>query len=140
MQRPNRTTLTLMTTRGAPMTKKILVIDDEPEIANLLVLELTSYGYEVDTANDGMTGCEKARKLLPDIILLDVMMPGWSGIDTANKLNAYPETYDIPIVFITAMGEDSAAGQYLGKSRFSYLFKPFLINELLPILKNVYGI
>lgn len=129
-----------MSRKGTLMTKKILVIDDEPEIVNLLVLGLTSYGYEVETANDGMTGCEKARKLLPDIILLDVMMPGWSGFDTANKLNTYTETYDIPIIFITGMSEDSSAGQYLGKSRFSYLFKPFQINELLTILTNVYGI
>jgi DNA-binding response OmpR family regulator len=122
------------------MKKKILVIDDEPEIVSLLAIELASHGYEVESANDGMTGFEKARKLVPDIILLDVMMPGWSGFDTANELNTHPQTYDIPIIFMTAMGENSTAGHYLGKSHFSYLFKPFRFNELLTILTNVYGI
>jgi len=122
------------------MTKKILVIDDEPGIANVLVSFLTSNGYEVETANDGITGFEKACKLLPDIILLDVMMPGLSGFDTANELSTNIATYDIPIIFITGADEQSKAGQYLGKSRFSYLFKPFLMGELLSILKGVYGI
>jgi DNA-binding response OmpR family regulator len=129
-----------MAIKGTLMAKKILVIDDEPEIVNLLVIELTSHGYGVETAADGITGFEKAQKLLPDIILLDVMMPGWSGFDTANKLNTHPKTYDIPIIFITAMSDNSSAGQYLGKSRYSYLFKPFHFNELLTILTNVYGI
>jgi two-component system OmpR family response regulator len=122
------------------MTKKILVIDDEQQIVDLLVMDLTSRGYEVETANDGKTGCEKARKFLPDIILLDVMMPGWSGFDAANALSASTETYDIPIVFITAQTGDSPAGRYLGKSRYSYLFKPFHLSELHAILKNVYGV
>lgn len=126
--------------KGAFMTKKILVIDDEQQIVDLLVLELTSRGYQVETANDGRAGCEKARKFLPDIILLDVMMPGWNGFDTANALSTYTETYDIPIVFITAQTGDSAAGQYLGKSRYSYLFKPFSFSELHAILTNVYGV
>lgn len=122
------------------MAKKILVIDDEQQIVDLLAMGLTSCGYEVETANDGQTGCEIARKLLPDLILLDVMMPGWSGFDTANTLSTYTETYDIPIVFITAMGEHSPVGKYLGKSRYSYLFKPFNISELHSIIANVYGV
>ena len=122
------------------MAKKILIIDDEQQVIDLLKLDLTSCGYTVETANDGKAGCEKARKFLPDIILLDVMMPGWSGFDAANALSTYTETYDIPIVFITAMTEDSPVGQYLGKSRYSYLFKPFNLSELHSILTNVYGV
>ena len=122
------------------MAKKILIIDDEPEVVRLLVTELESHGYEVETANDGMAGFEKAKELVPDIVLLDVIMPGWSGFETASRLNAHPKTYDIPIIFITAMSNESSAGKYLGKSRFSYLFKPFRFSELLAILNNVYGL
>jgi len=67
------------------MAKKILIIDDELAVVDVLTARLRVHGFEVEHATDGKTGFEKARKFLPDIILMDVIMPGWSGFETANQ-------------------------------------------------------
>jgi CheY-like chemotaxis protein len=84
---------------------KILVVDDDPEIVTMLSLRLGRRGYDVQTASDGHQAVELAKRELPALILLDVMMPGKSGWEVARALKADPLTEKIKIVMVTAIGE-----------------------------------
>ena len=84
---------------------KILVVDDDPEIVTMLSLRLGRRGYDVQTASDGHKAVELAKRELPALILLDVMMPGKSGWEVARALKADPVTEKIKIVMVTAIGE-----------------------------------
>ena len=83
----------------------ILVVDDDPEIVAMLQMRLTHRGYNVSTANDGNLALELAKRELPDVVLLDVMMPGKSGWEVARALKQDPLTQGIKIVMVTAIGE-----------------------------------
>jgi len=87
---------------------RILVVDDDPEIMTLLSTRLGKSGYKVSTAPDGNKALEVARREHPDLIVLDVMMPGKSGWEVARILKQAPETQDIKIVMFTAMGAANA--------------------------------
>jgi DNA-binding response OmpR family regulator len=121
------------------VARKILIIDDEPDFVKVMVTRLTTHGFDVISASDGETGFEKARKYLPDIILLDVKMPGWSGIETANRLKDNHGTALIPVIFLTGMGLESITTSYLKKNNFHVLAKPFRAEDLLAILTNDFG-
>jgi two-component system alkaline phosphatase synthesis response regulator PhoP len=84
---------------------RILVVDDDPEIVAMLNMRLTKRGYKVTTANDGHEALEIAKKELPDIVLLDVMMPGKSGWEVARALKQDPTTHAVKIVMVSAIGE-----------------------------------
>ena len=83
----------------------ILVVDDDPEIVAMLSTRLTARGYKVSTAGDGRAAIEKAKRELPELVLLDVMMPGKSGWEVARALKQDPVTQAIKIVMVTAIGE-----------------------------------
>lgn len=89
------------------MTKsaKILVVDDDPEIVAMLNARLSKRGYQVSTAFDGNKAIETAKRELPDIVLLDVMMPGKSGWEVARILKQDPVTAGVKIVMVSAIGE-----------------------------------
>ncbi len=89
------------------MTKQpsILVVDDDPEIVSMLGTRLAKRGYKVETAGDGTKALEIAKKVRPDLVLLDVMMPGKSGWEVARALKQDPGTQSIKIVMLTAIGE-----------------------------------
>ena len=89
------------------MTKsaKILVVDDDPEIVAMLNTRLSKRGYTVSTAFDGNKAIELAKRELPDIVLLDVMMPGKSGWEVARALKQDPVTANVKIVMVSAIGE-----------------------------------
>jgi CheY-like chemotaxis protein len=83
----------------------ILVVDDDPEIVTMLSTRLGKRGYHVSTANDGHRALELAKRARPDVVLLDVMMPGKSGWEVARALKQDPVTQGIKIVMVTAIGE-----------------------------------
>lgn len=83
----------------------ILVVDDDPEILAMLTTRLTHRGYQVSSASDGHQALEIAKRDQPDLVLLDVMMPGKSGWEVARALKQDPSTQDIKIVMVTAIGE-----------------------------------
>ena len=116
---------------------KVLVIDDEPPIRLLCRVNLEAEQMEVLEAGDGPTGLETARKEHPDVILLDVMMPGLDGWRVAEELLEDPETSSIPIVFLTARAEarDRARGLDLGG--IDYVTKPFNPTELAPQIRDL---
>jgi|SRR5580704_1240331 two-component system alkaline phosphatase synthesis response regulator PhoP len=83
----------------------ILVVDDDPEIVTLLATRLVKRGYRVATAGDGSSALDIAKRDLPDLVLLDVMMPGKSGWEVARALKQDPATQNTKIVMVTAIGE-----------------------------------
>jgi two-component system alkaline phosphatase synthesis response regulator PhoP len=115
----------------------VLVIDDEPPIRLLCRVNLEAEGMHVLEASDGPTGLEKARNDDPDVILLDVMMPGLDGWQVAEELLEDERTSSIPIVFLTARAEvrDRARGLDLGG--IDYVTKPFNPVELAPLVRDL---
>lgn len=116
------------------MTKRILCIDDDNNICELLKMYLTKEGYEVDVANDGVQGMDLFRARTPDLILLDIMMPnmdGWAVCKEVRKVSG------VPIIMVTAKGEtiDKVLGLELGADDF--IVKPFDMNEVLARIKAV---
>jgi len=83
----------------------ILVVDDDPEIVTMLSTRLSKRGYKVSTASDGHKAIEIAKRELPDVVLLDVMMPGKSGLEVARALKQDPVTQNVKIVMVSAIGE-----------------------------------
>jgi two-component system alkaline phosphatase synthesis response regulator PhoP len=116
---------------------KILVIDDEAPIRLLCRVNLEAEGMDVAEAADGPSGLEKARAESPDVILLDVMMPGLDGWRVAEQLLDDPSTNRIPIVFLTARAEfrDRAKGLDIGG--VDYITKPFNPLELAPLVHDL---
>jgi len=119
------------------MATRVLVIDDESPIRLLCRVNLEAEGMEVLEAADGPSGLEKARAERPDVILLDVMMPGLDGWRVAEELLDDNRTEEIPIVFLTARAElrDRARGIDLGG--VDYVTKPFNPVELAPLVRDL---
>src|SRR5215470_15619803 len=88
-----------------PPAASILIVDDDPEIVSMLSTRLSARGYKVTTASDGHKAIEIAKREQPDVLLLDVMMPGKSGWEVARALKQDPVTQGIKIVMVTAIGE-----------------------------------
>jgi len=111
--------------------KKILIIDDLPENVFLLQDRLESEGFEILTAYDGKSGINKAINELPDLILLDVMMPEMNGIEVCRTLVSNPSTANIPIILVTAKAGAEDTKEGLEAGAFDYIKKPFDRVELL---------
>ncbi|MGH2344290.1 MAG: response regulator transcription factor [Chloroflexota bacterium] len=109
---------------------RILVVDDEPDLLLLLQEHLTQEGFVVLTASAGMQAISMARTEQPDLILLDVMMPGVSGFDVCNILQDFPETREIPVIFLTAITETKRKVMGLNLGADDYVTKPFDLREL----------
>jgi DNA-binding response OmpR family regulator len=119
------------------MTKKILVVDDEPHIAQIMKLTLEHSGYEVAVAGDGAEGLKKAKEWEPDLILLDLMLPNIDGYKVCRLLKFDQKYQHIPIILVSAMGE--AQNKELGKQVGAdlYMSKPFKPDELLDQVENL---
>jgi DNA-binding response OmpR family regulator len=119
------------------MKPRILVADDDPVILRLLEVNLGLEGFEVETANRGEDAVERARQIQPDVVILDVMMPGMTGYDVAGRLKEDPSTAAIPIVFLSArtQEEDRVRGRELGVA--AYVTKPFDPGELMDIVRRL---
>ena len=117
--------------------QKILVIEDEEDILSLLHYNLGKEGYSVSTASSGELGLELARKGHPDLVVLDLMLPGIDGLDVARSLKNNKGTENIPIIMLTAKGEetDIVTGLELGAD--DYITKPFSIKELKAKVKSL---
>jgi len=120
------------------MAKRILVVDDEPQIVSMLKLRLEANGYEVISASDGEEGLEKAKSLKPDLIILDIIMPKMAGNEVAVALKEDDHLSRIPIIFLTCLTEgmiDKQGSEKIGGNLF--LAKPFEADELLLMVDNV---
>jgi two-component system response regulator MprA len=106
----------------------ILVVDDDPEIASFLKRGLAYEGYTVDTASDGSQALVKAREKEPDLVILDIMMPGIDGIEVSKRLR---QASNVPIIMLTAKGTTADRVAGLDSGADDYLVKPFSLDELL---------
>ena len=114
--------------------RRVVVADDEHDIAGLLTMNLEMEGYSVETVYDGAAALETIRRTSPDFVLLDVMMPKMNGLDVLQELKRDPATAEIPVIMLTAKASDDDvwAGWSAGASY--YLTKPFELDELLRYL------
>jgi DNA-binding LytR/AlgR family response regulator len=118
------------------MKYKILIIEDDNFLANNLVSLLEEEGYEVESALNGLEGIAKAKLILPDLIICDIMMPIKDGYEVKNKLNTSENTFDIPFVFLTAKTDYSELREGMNLGADDYLFKPYKASELLAIIQK----
>ncbi len=114
---------------------KVLVVEDDRSLAGVLQYNLSQAGYQVLVAYDGQEGLNQARLKLPEMIVLDVMIPGLDGLEVCRRLRAIPETRDTPIIMLTAKTEetDQLVGFSVGAD--DYVTKPFSVKILLQRLK-----
>lgn len=117
--------------------KRILLVDDEKDLVETLTFRLESAGYEVIAAYDGMQGLEKARKELPDLILLDVMMPVMDGYQVCRFLKFDDVFRNIPIIILTARGQEGDKKTGMGVGADAYVTKPFDSVTLLEKIKEL---
>ena len=117
--------------------EKILVVDDEEDILELVRFNLSKEGYQVICAATGEKAVEMARAELPDLMVLDLMLPGMDGLEAAKFLKNNPETQNIPIVMLTAKGEESDVVTGLELGADDYVVKPFSPRILLARVKAV---
>lgn len=120
-----------------PTNPLVLVVEDEPHQAELLLYNLASSGYRTEHAADGETAVRIAREEEPDIIVLDWMLPNLSGIDVCRTLRHDRATRDIPIIMLTARGEESDRVHGLDSGVDDYIVKPFLPSELMARIRAV---
>ncbi len=104
--------------------KKILIADDEPDILEIIQFNLIAEGYEVITAKNGDEAIEQAKKHLPDLIILDVMMPGKNGLDACSILRMQPAFKETLIVFLSALSDEGTEIRGLESGADDYLTKP----------------
>ncbi len=110
---------------------RILLIEDERGLVQSLMWYFTREGYETHVAHDGTEGLRKAQTLLPDVVLLDVMLPGMSGLEVCRELRSGERTRDIPIVMITARAEETDQVEGFSVGADDYVTKPFSTKVLL---------
>ncbi|UJP65304.1 response regulator transcription factor [Mongoliitalea daihaiensis] len=103
---------------------KVLVVDDEPDIVDLLTYNLKKEGYEVESAEDGMKAVKLANKFVPDVILLDIMMPQQDGVETCRQMREIPELKNTFIIFLTARSEEYSEVAAFDVGADDYITKP----------------
>lgn len=116
--------------------KKILIVDDEPDIVKALMIRLESSGYEVIAAFDWIQGISMANKEMPDLVILDIRMPSGNGFSVVEQLKQSDRTDQIPIIFLTGSPERNAEERAIGLGARFYIKKPYDPEELLDAVKR----
>jgi len=116
---------------------KILVAENERDIRELISFTLQFAGFEVVLAPDGVEAVELATREHPDLILMDVRMPRMTGYQACEALKQVPETQNIPVVFLSAKGQESEIQEGLGAGAVKYILKPFAPDDLTLQVKQV---
>jgi len=116
---------------------KILIAEDERDIRDLVAFTLRFAGYEVFAASNGEEAVDMASKVNPDLILMDVRMPRMTGYEACKIMKEDPELKDIPIVFLSAKGQESEIQQGLDAGAEEYLLKPFAPDQLTARVKII---
>src|SRR5215468_1524310 len=117
------------------MGANILIVEDEEPLTTLLRYNLEAEGYEVDAVARGDDADTRLKEAAPDLVVLDWMLPGLSGIELCRRLRARPQTQSLPIIMLTARGEESERVRGLATGADDYLVKPFSVPELMARIK-----
>jgi two-component system KDP operon response regulator KdpE len=115
---------------------KVLVVDDEPNVLRSLVQYLTIEDFEVETASNGEEALEKVQSFCPELILLDVMMPGMDGFEVLDKVKEMPGHNNTPVIMLTAKDQSSDVLKGYQSGATSYLVKPFNLDELVETINQ----
>ena len=120
--------------------KRILCIEDEPDMIELIRLILTRHGFEVSGANGGIEGVQKIQEEIPDLVLLDIMMPDLDGWEVYQQIKADEKTKNIPVIVVTAKAQniDKVLGLHIAKVD-DYISKPFTPDSLLESIEKVFA-
>ncbi len=110
--------------------KKVLVVEDHPDMRELLIWQMELMGFSAIPAKHGKEGVEKALQEKPQLILMDIMMPGMDGREATRLLRSHPETHDIPILAATALFRDADLKTCIDAGCNDYIVKPFTFQEL----------
>ena len=116
---------------------RILIVEDEEPLSLLLRYNLETEGYEVETVARGDDADTRLRESTPDLVVLDWMLPGLSGIELCRRLRARPETKSLPIIMLTARGEESERVRGLSTGADDYIVKPFSVPELVARIRSL---
>lgn len=116
---------------------RILIAEDEPDIRELVAFTLRFAGYEVVATSNGEEALQQASQMIPDIILMDVRMPKMTGYDACRAMKADPALMDIPVVFLSAKGQDAEIQAGLEAGAEEYLLKPFAPDQLVERVKAI---
>lgn len=119
------------------MTHKVLIVDDEPNIVMSLEFLLKKEGFQVDTAGDGDAALEKMRSFVPDLVLLDVMMPKKSGFEVCEIMRADASMARVRIIMLTAKGRETEQAKGLALGADAYMLKPFSTKDLVAKIREV---
>jgi two-component system, OmpR family, phosphate regulon response regulator PhoB len=119
------------------MTARILVVEDEQALTTLLRYNLEAEGYTVETVERGDDADTRLKEQIPDLVVLDWMLPGLSGIELCRRLRTRPETRSLPIIMLTARGEESERVRGLATGADDYVVKPFSVPELLARVRGL---
>ncbi|MFO0943878.1 MAG: response regulator [Pirellulales bacterium] len=116
---------------------KVLIVEDDRTISDVLIYNLTEFGFEVQSALNGLEGIDRAKRFLPDVILLDVMLPGMDGLEVCRQLRLAQETKAAKIIMLTAKSEeaDQLVGFNVGAD--DYVTKPFSVRVLIERIKSI---
>jgi len=118
---------------------RILVVDDEPHIRRVLSAVLEGRGYQVTMASDGTEGLHELGVLGADLVILDLMMPGASGLEILSKIRSDPRRPDLPVIILTAKGQDTDRDAALAGGANDFLTKPFSPKKLLARIEEILG-
>lgn len=118
--------------------KKILVVDDEADVTELVSYHLKAKGYQVETVNNPNVSIGAARSFLPDLVVLDIMMPDLSGVQICRMLRADPQFKRVPIIFLTAKAEEGDRIQGFEVGCDDYVCKPFSTKELVLRIQSIF--
>jgi len=116
---------------------KIVIAEDEPDIRELIAFTLRFAGHEVITGSNGEEGYELTKKEKPDLSMFDVRMPKMTGYEACKKIKADPEIAHIPVVFLSAKGQENEIEQGLAAGAEEYLLKPFAPDQLTEHVKAI---
>jgi DNA-binding response OmpR family regulator len=119
--------------------KRILIVDDEPHIRRLLAERLTADGFEVAEADNGEECLELIGDFLPDLVLLDLMMPGADGLEVLSRIRTEPKHAAIPVIILTAKGQDTDRELAFAGGAADFVTKPFSPMKLLARIREIVG-
>lgn len=127
----------LQTVRGEPLAQHVLLIEDEPNIAEAIRFLLTRDGLRVSHATEGVAALAMLRKDPPDLVILDHMLPGMSGLEILTAVRADPSSRKLPVMMLTARGRDREMAERAGADRF--MTKPFSNAEIVSEVRAMLG-
>lgn len=124
-------------TPSSPSGRRILVVDDEPHIRRVLSAVLGDRGFDITMANDGVEGLEELSSGAFDLVILDLMMPGASGLEILSRIRSGDERSDTPVIILTAKGQDTDRDAAMAGGADDFLTKPFSPKKLIARIEEI---